>query len=128
MARRQVLRIDGIDDASNPVPPAVKVGNMVYCVRVSGKQPGTGGLASDPQQQIDQLFANIEALMNMAGGSVDDIATIVMYLRDMSHREQVNNTWLRLFPDAASRPVRNTIQREFGDGQIAGAEFTAVLG
>ena len=128
MARRQVLTIAGAADPQAPVPAAVAAGNMVYGMRVTGQEPGSGRLPSDPQAQIEQLFQNLEAYLRQAGGDLGDLAFAGVYMADMVYREQLNHTWLRLFPSESDRPARNTVQQPLTGGQIASAEFTAVLG
>jgi 2-iminobutanoate/2-iminopropanoate deaminase len=127
MPKRQVLTAAGVNrDAA--VPAAVRVGNLVYGTRVTGIDAASGSPPDDPQAQIDQLFRNIDSALGQSGGSLADLALVTMFLNDMKYREQLNHTWLRLFPDAADRPARNTVERPVDDGAIASCEFTAILG
>lgn len=55
---------------------------------------GTG----DPAAQTAQAMANIEMLLEEAGGRLDHICRIVVYLTDIRHREAVYRemgTWLK---------------------------------
>jgi 2-iminobutanoate/2-iminopropanoate deaminase len=128
MAKRQVLKLPSIEPLQRPVPAAVRVGNMVDGTHVLGRDPATGQFPADPQQEFDQLFRNLESYLQQAGGSLDNLALVTLFLADMRYREQLNVTWLRLFPDAETRPARNTVQRQLDDDAVAYCEFTAVLG
>jgi 2-iminobutanoate/2-iminopropanoate deaminase len=134
--RRRVLSIPGVAEVHNPAPTAVVVGNYVYCVRVSGQEPGSGHLPEAPQRQIEQLFANVRALLEQAGGTLDDLAYITVALaagegeglQNVAHREILNDVWLRHFPNAGDRPARHTIPAPMREGQLISASFAGILG
>ena len=44
----------------------------------------------DPEAQVRQVFANIQALLAAAGGGLEHIAEMTLYLRDISHRPLVH--------------------------------------
>jgi 2-iminobutanoate/2-iminopropanoate deaminase len=136
MTGRQVLKLPGVADVHNPAPTAVRVGNYVYCVRVTGQEPGTGQFPEDARTQIEQLFANVGALLEQAGGSLSDVAYITIALRstdgeglqNVAHRETLNEVWLKHFPNAEDRPARHTIPAALPEGRLITASFHGVLG
>ena len=125
MARRQVIELEGFAHG-NPIPVAVKIGNMVY----SGAVPGTnevGITPDDPEAQIAQVFKNIQRIVEAAGGTVADIAKLDVKLTDMSLRPTVNTYWLAMFPDPHDRPARHTTQGSLNSNQVISVELVCVL-
>jgi 2-iminobutanoate/2-iminopropanoate deaminase len=126
MARREVIDLEGFAHG-NPIPVAVKIGNMVY----TGGVPGTneaGVTPSDPDEQIGQVFKNLKRIVEAAGGTTADIAKIDVKLRDMGHRALVNTYWLEMFPDEHDRPARHTTQGDLPGSLVIQVEMVAVLG
>ena len=79
------------------------------------------------QWQIANTFKTIAAIMREAGGSVDDVGKLSVYLADMDDRKLVNPHWLAMFPDETSRPVRHTSAKKLPTGRRIQVEFIAVL-
>ena len=125
MARRQVIELEGFAHG-NPIPVAVKIGNMVY----SGAVPGTneaGVTPDDPEAQIAQVFKNIQRIVEAAGGTVADIAKLDVKLTDMSLRPTVNTYWLAMFPNPHDRPARHTTQGSLNGNQVISVELVCAL-
>ena len=127
MARREVLEIPGLGHGTNPIPLGVKIGGMVYSGTIMGQDPDTGATPSEPEQQIALAFQNMRRLVELAGGTTDGIAKVVVYLKDLRLREQVNVEWLKMFPDEHDRPVRHTIQSDSPTNPGIQLEIIAVL-
>ena len=125
MARREVIELEGFAHG-NPIPVAVKIGNMVYSGAVSGTNE-SGVTPANPEEQIAQVFKNIQRIVEKAGGSVNDIAKLDVKLRDMSHRPIVNTYWLAMFPDQHDRPARHTSQADLPGTLAIQVEMVAVL-
>ena len=56
-------------------------------VDAEGRIVGPG----DPRAQIRQAFANVQALVEAAGGSLANVVELTIYLRDMAHRPLVTD-------------------------------------
>lgn len=124
MSRRSV-EVEGLGHGSQPFPMASRVGPLVCTSAVHGIDPAGGQLAEDPATQIAQVFDNLGAVLRAAGGSLDDVAQVLVTLTDKAHRPLVNDVWVRLFPDPASRPARNTQERPLAPGQVCTVLATA---
>jgi 2-iminobutanoate/2-iminopropanoate deaminase len=125
MARREVIELEGFAHG-NPIPVAVKIGNMVYSGAVAGTDE-SGETSPDPDRQIGQVFKNVRRIVEKAGGTVADIAKLDVKLRDMSHRAIVNRHWLEMFPDEHDRPARHTTQGDLPGTLVIQVEVVAVL-
>lgn len=110
MTRRRAIDIEGFKHGDQPIPAACRVGNLIVSGGVHGLDPATGKIAEDPKQQCKLMFQHIGSIMKAAGASTDDIVKITVYMKDMAVRDLVNTEWLAMFPDAATRPARHTIQ------------------
>jgi enamine deaminase RidA (YjgF/YER057c/UK114 family) len=125
MPKRETLEVEGLGHA-NPIPLAVKIGNMVFTGTITGADE-SGTISPDPEQQIAQIFRNIRRIVEKAGGTVDDIAKLDVSLKDMAHRAIVNREWVAMFPDEHDRPARHSSQADLPGNQLIQVELIAVL-
>ena len=126
MANREVIHIEG-SEHENPIPTAVKVGNMVYTSAIIGSDPETGTIPDDVDQEIVNLFYYIKEIMKAAGGTTDNIAHLSVYMTDRKYKANVNKEWLKMFPDPNDRPARHTTEKSLKKGLRVQIELTAVL-
>ena len=126
MAKRQVLHIQG-SKHDNPIPTAVKVGNMVYTSALIGSDPVTGEVPEDVDAEIRNLFRYLKEIMEVAGGTTDDIAHLSVYMVDRKYKDNVNIEWLKMFPNENDRPARHTTVKDLKKGLRVQFEMTAVL-
>ena len=126
MAKREVIHIEG-SEHDNPIPVAVKVGNMVYTSAIIGSDPITGEIPEEVDKEITNLFYYMEDIIRSAGGSTDNIAHLSVYMTDRKYKENVNKQWLKMFPDPNNRPARHTTEKSLKKGLRVQVEMTAVL-
>lgn len=95
--------------AIGPYSQAVRAGDTVY---VSGQiplDPATGALVEgDISVQARRAFDNLRAVAVAAGGSLDDIVRVGLYLTDLGEFAQVNAVMAEYFD--APYPARSTIE------------------
>ena len=87
----------------------VKVGPFIYvagttATNAEGKIVGI----DDPYAQTVQIFRNIEAALNRAGGSLKDVVRTRMYIINSEHSEAVGRAHGEFFKDI--RPVAAMIE------------------
>ncbi|KYG90965.1 MULTISPECIES: RidA family protein [Metasolibacillus] len=126
MAKREVLHISG-SRHDNPIPVAVRVGNMVYSSAIIGSDPETGIVPEDIDEEIRNLFHYLREIMKAAGGTTDDIAHLSVYMVDRKYKDNVNVEWLKMFPNENNRPARHTTEKSLKKGLRIQFEMTAVL-
>ena len=126
MAKREVLHIKG-SEHQNPIPTAVKIGNMVYTSALIGSDPKTGELPEDVNEEIRNLFHYLTKIMEAAGGTTENIAHLSVYMVDRKYKENVNIEWLKMFPNPDNRPARHTTEKSLRKGLRVQFEMTAVL-
>ena len=112
----------------NPIPNASRIGNIVMSSVIGGANPGTRDLPPTLEQQVANVFANLRSDIEAAGGTVDDIIKVTFWVKDpATQRAALNAEWVRMFPDAASRPARHTLALPPDSRALVQADFTAVL-
>jgi 2-iminobutanoate/2-iminopropanoate deaminase len=126
MAKREVLHIKG-SHHQNPIPTAVKIGNMVYTSAIIGSDPDTGEIPENVQEEVSNLFHYIREIMELAGGTTDDIAHLSVLVTDREYKKNVNVEWLKMFPKEDNRPARHTNVQNLREGLRVQIEMTAVL-
>jgi enamine deaminase RidA (YjgF/YER057c/UK114 family) len=126
MAKRTVIEIPGLSHNA-PIPLGAKIGNMVFSSAISGKDPVTGVLSPDPDQQADVLFQNIRRFMEKAGGTPENIGHVTVFLKDEKYRESINKEWVKMFPDEYNRPARHAVTGDLRGQMLFQVELIAVL-
>jgi enamine deaminase RidA (YjgF/YER057c/UK114 family) len=127
MPTRKSIEIPGFSH-QNPIPVASRIGNLLMSSVMSGVDPGTRNLPPELPKQIANLFSHIRATIEAAGGTPDNIIKITFWMKNpATGRAAINEEWVKMFPDPASRPARHT-QPLMGDGpsQIS-CDFVAVF-
>lgn len=91
MFEKKIIHSDKAPQAIGPYSQAVRVGDLVF---VSGQiplDPKTGELVSeDFKAQAEQVFANLEAICQAAGGDLNNIVKLNVYLTDLSRFAEFN--------------------------------------
>jgi 2-iminobutanoate/2-iminopropanoate deaminase len=110
-----------------PFPTACKVGNVIFSSAISGEDPVTHEFSSDPRSQVENAFRTVRRVMEVAGGSLDNIGKVVVYVKDREIRPIVNEVWQKVFANEKSRPVRHMVPFDLPPGRHLQVEFIAVL-
>jgi 2-iminobutanoate/2-iminopropanoate deaminase len=126
LGRRQSLEIPGIRHNA-PIPMGARIGNLLFSSGVMGKDPADDSLPADPARQAELMFQNVRTLLELAGGTLDDVARMTVYLKDNAYREHLNREWVRAFPDEHDRPARHTLLWDLPAGMLIQCELVAVL-
>jgi reactive intermediate/imine deaminase len=108
MLNKAVISTDHAPAAIGTYSQAIKVSNTVY---LSGQIPldpdsmqvVEGGIAAE----VDQVFKNLAAVCEEAGGSLKDIVKLNIFLTDMGNFAIVNEVMARYF--AEPYPARAAI-------------------
>lgn len=124
---RQAIYIDGFNH-KNPIPAACRLGPLVESGSVLGIDPATGQVADSIEAQCRFMLSNMRAIVQAAGGGVEHIVKVTVWMKDRSQRPALNVPWLEMFPDAHSRPARHAIHApELDMGKLIECVFTAYI-
>ncbi|WP_022950422.1 RidA family protein [Leucothrix mucor] len=108
MTERTIVSTENAPSAIGPYSQAVTVGNTTYLSGQIPLNPETMKVeTTDFAEQADQVFRNIKAVTEAAGGSVKDIVKLNIYLTDLNNFAMVNEVMVRYFE--APFPARAAI-------------------
>ncbi len=106
---RQIIHTEQAPAAIGPYSQAVRAGNTVYFSGQIPLDPSTGNLVDgDIAAQARRAFDNLKAVAEAAGGSLDRIVRLGLYLTDLSQFAAVNAVMQDYF--VAPYPARSTIE------------------
>ena len=95
---REIIATDKAPQAIGTYSQAVKVGNTVYLSGQIPLIPETMEMVDgDMEAQIVRVFENLSAVAQAAGGDLNDIAKLNIFLTDLSHFPLVNEVMARYF-------------------------------
>jgi len=95
---REIISTDKAPQAIGTYSQAVKVGSTVYLSGQIPLIPETMEMVDgDMEAQIVRVFDNLTAVCQVAGGDLNDIAKLNIFLTDLSHFPLVNEIMARYF-------------------------------
>lgn len=98
--QKTIIATDAAPKAIGPYSQAVKIGSTVYISGQIPLVPTTMELISDDiALQIKQVFENIAAIAKAAGGSLENIVKLTVYLTDLTHWPKFNEIMLHYFKE-----------------------------
>jgi 2-iminobutanoate/2-iminopropanoate deaminase len=106
MSRRRVIELPHAKHAA-PIPTAVVIDNVLATSAIFGADHSSGQVPEALEDEVACLFANIAAVLELAGASAADVLKMGVLLREGEYRTLVNQHWLAMFPDPADRPARH---------------------
>ena len=106
---RQIVHTDKAPAAIGPYSQAVRVGDTVYLSGQIPLDPATGlVIEGDIEAQAHRAFSNLKAVCEAAGGSLENVVRLGLFLTDLGHFGQVNAVMGEYFN--APYPARSTVQ------------------
>ena len=105
---KQIIASKDAPAAIGPYSQAVRVGDTVYLSGQIGLDPTTGVLVEGVEGQTHQVFLNIRAVTEAAGGTLDDIVMLHLLLTDMGDFAKVNDIMASYFKPPF--PARATVE------------------
>ena len=109
-----------------PYSQAVRVGDLVYTAGQPGIDPKTGQVAGESfEAQARQAFANLRAVLEDAGSSLDRIIKVTCFVADANAFPTLNSLFAEFFPVAP--PVRSTPLVQLPRGLLFSIDAIAVV-
>ena len=95
--------------AIGPYSQGIKHQGTLYISGQIGIVPGDKAISSrEISEQIDQVFANLEAILSETDSTLDDILKLNIYLTDLAHFDLVNKKMTQIFNPPY--PARATVE------------------
>ncbi|AXR08190.1 RidA family protein [Salinimonas sediminis] len=89
---KAIIQTDKAPQAIGTYSQAVKAGTTVYLSGQIPLVPETMEMVSDDfEAQARQVFENVKAVCEAAGGTINDLAKVNIYLIDLSYFSMVND-------------------------------------
>ena len=98
MTNKSIIQTDAAPKAIGTYSQAVKVGNTVYLSGQIPLDPASMELVQgDIKEQIRRVFDNLKAVCEAAGGSLQDIVKLNIFLTDLANFATVNEVMATYF-------------------------------
>jgi len=106
---KEFIKTDSAPAAIGPYSQAVKVGQTVYLSGQIPLDPVSMTVLDDAMPaQIHQVFKNLSGVCQAAGGSLNDLVKVNIYLIDLGHFALVNEIMATYF--SSPYPARAAVQ------------------
>jgi 2-iminobutanoate/2-iminopropanoate deaminase len=90
-----------------PYSQAIKSGDLVFVSGQLGLKPGDAQISGTIQEQTEQIFSNLAAILDEAGSGLDRIVKTTVFLMDLADFQGMNEVYARHVGE--DRPARSTI-------------------
>ncbi len=107
---KQIIHTDKAPAAVGPYSQAVQApaGKVVFLSGQIGLVPATGDMVSDEfEDQVKQAFSNMQAVIEAAGGKLENIVKLNLFLTDLGQFGIVNALMAERLPQPY--PARSTV-------------------
>lgn len=105
---REIIHTEAAPQAIGPYSQAVRCGHLVFLSGQIGLEPQSMTLVEGFAAQVRQVFDNLEAVCEAAGGSLAHIAKLNIYLTDLGQFTTLNEIMSERF--TAPYPARAAIE------------------
>lgn len=127
MSQKTIISTDDAPAAIGTYSQAVRAGDTVYLSGQIGLDPDSMQLVEGIDAQIERVFENLKAVAEAAGGSLDDVVKLNIYLTDLSHFAKVNEMMAKYI--AQPYPARAAVGvKELPRGALVEADGVLVIG
>ncbi len=106
---RKIIETDGAPKAIGPYSQGVAGNGFVFCSGQIPANPETGEIFTGPiTEQTNQCLANVMAVIEAAGSSMDKVVKVTVFLRDMDDFSEMNAEYSKWFTEKP--PARAAVQ------------------
>src|SRR5439155_13293155 len=93
---------------------------------IDGRDPETGELSEDREEQVRQAYGNLQALLADAGGSWDDVLHVYAFLDRLRAQSLMHEVWEGIFTSHGQCPARKAIHYGAFDDESTILQLQAV--
>lgn len=105
---KTIIHTEAAPKAVGTYSQAIKTGNTIYLSGQIGLDPNSGSLVEGFEAQAHQVFRNLRAVCQAAGGDLQDIVKLGVFVTDLANFAQLNEIMAEYF--TAPYPARAAIQ------------------
>lgn len=123
---KEIIHTDKAPKAIGAYSQAVKINNTVYLSGQIGLNPETMEMVVGIENQTEQVFKNLKAVVEASGAKFANIVKLNIYLTDMSNFAIINQTMSKYFTEPY--PARAAVGvKELPKGALVEADGIIVL-
>ncbi len=110
MSERIVIRTEAAPAPFQGAPysQAIRNGDLVFVSGQLGLKPGDTAISGSIQDQTEQIFENLKAILEEAGSGLDRIVKTTVFLTDLGNFQGMNEVYARHVGE--DRPARSTVE------------------
>ena len=97
MSNKKTIQTPDAPAAIGTYSQAVRVDDTVYLSGQIGLDPISMQMVDGIEAQVHRVFQNLRAVAYAAGGSMDDVVKLNIYLTDLAHFAKVNEIMATYF-------------------------------
>ena len=97
MSNKFVIQTPDAPAAIGTYSQAVRVDDTVYLSGQIGLDPNTMQMVEGIEAQVHRVFQNLRAVATAAGGSLNDVVKLNIFLTDLAHFAKVNEIMATYF-------------------------------
>ncbi len=107
--QKEIIVSAAAPKAIGPYSVGVRAGNLIFTAGQLGIDPATGDLVTGGvEAETRQAFLNLQAILNAAGSSLEQVVKTTVFLRDMADFAKMNAVYAQFF--SQNFPARSTVQ------------------
>ncbi len=110
MARPTAVRTEAAPEPFQGAPysQAIKAGDFVFVSGQLGLKPGDTEISGTIQEQTEQIFENLGAILEAAGSGLDRIVKTTVFLVSLGDFRGMNEVYAKHVGE--ERPARSTVE------------------
>jgi 2-iminobutanoate/2-iminopropanoate deaminase len=110
VADKEVIRTEAAPAPFQGAPysQAIRAGGFVFVAGQLGLKPDHGEITGTIQEQTEQVFANLRAILEAAGTNLDALVKTTVFLTDLGDFQGMNEVYAKHVGESA--PARSTIE------------------
>jgi 2-iminobutanoate/2-iminopropanoate deaminase len=106
---KEIIKTEHAPQAIGPYSQAIKANGLIFASGQIPIDPHTGQfVAGGIEEQTEQVFKNLAAVLEAAGSSLERIVKTTVFLADMQEFGAMNEVYGRFF--SANPPARATVE------------------
>jgi len=109
-----------------PYSQAIAAGGFVFVSGQLGLKPGDTAISGEIEEQTEQVFANLKAILEEAGSSLDRLVKTTVYLQRLDDFQAMNAVYAKHVGEQP--PARATVEvARLPSGALVEIEAVALL-
>lgn len=104
----EILFTDLAPKAVGPYSQAITANGFIFCAGQIGINPQTGELVDGLENQVNQIMANIKAVLQAGNSDLEHIVKTTIFVQNMDQYAKINEIYGSYFTN--HKPARSTIE------------------